>query len=298
MQQVFRDPSASTNIALLKFYSHDEIEPVLLFLRLCQCMLGGMCTYMCACGVCARAAACGRRRAPPAKFRYLASYNCVPHKRALYMSKREREDGIAAEAAAQPTAEDDAPTAAAKKKSKPNATLTDKIVDAIRTLKSPTGSSIPAIQKMILSFNGSPTAFKNAVKKAVEKGILIKNKNSFLVAGDPVYEDASEKVVIEDMVIGQEGESVQTGDTCSIYYVGTLQSNGKRFDSSKSFSFTVGTGDVIKGMDKGVKGMKVGGRRRVVIPPSLGYGKRGSAPDIPPDATLCFDIKLNRIVRE
>lgn len=58
-------------------------------------------------------------------------------------------------------------------------------------------------------------------------------------------------------MVGDEGEPVQTGDTCSVYYVGTLQSNGKRFDSSKSFSLTVGAGDVIKGMDIGVKGMRV-----------------------------------------
>lgn len=214
------------------------------------------------------------------------------------MSKREREDAVEAAAAEEvtSTADDRAAPPKKPKASAKSTTLTEKIVEAIRTLRSPTGSSALAIQKVILTFNGSPTAFKNALKKALEKGVIVKNKNSYLVVGDPVYEDKSAKVDIEDISPGEEeGEGVTTGDTCVISYVGTLQSTGKRFDTSKAFSFTVGAGDVIKGMDKGIKGMKIGARRRLVIPPSLGYGKRGSLPDIPPEATLCFDIKLIQI---
>jgi FKBP-type peptidyl-prolyl cis-trans isomerase len=194
-------------------------------------------------------------------------------------------------AAAQP-----AETAAQpEKKLKTNATLQDKIIAAIRTLKSTTGSSAQAIQKMILTFNGSPTAFKNALKKAVEKDILVKNKGSYLVVGDPIYEDVTEKVSIEDIVLGDEGEKVTSGDAVVISYIGTLQETGRRFDTGKAFSFTIGAGDVIKGMDKGMRGMRVGGRRMLTIPSSLGYGKRGSMPDIPPNANLCFDIKLKKI---
>lgn len=211
------------------------------------------------------------------------------------MSKREREGSIAGDGSSTAAASTEDMDSATKR-SKAIPSLIDKIVNAIRALRSPTGSSIAAIQKMILTYNGSPTAFKNSIRKAVENGILVKNKNSYLVAGDPRYEDLSAKVVIEDIAVGDEGREVQLGDSCSIYYVGTLQANGKRFDSSKSFSFTVGTGDVIKGMDQGILGMKVGGRRRLVIPPSLGYGKRGSSPSIPAEATLCFEIKLNRVV--
>ena len=216
------------------------------------------------------------------------------------MSKREREGTVDPEVQGHgdgASAADDSAEQALKKPkaSAKSKTLTDKIVEAIRTLRSPTGSSAQAIQKVILTFNGSPTAFKNALKKALEKGVILKNKNSYMVVGDPVYEDTSAKVDVEDISPGEEGESVSTGDTCVISYVGTLQSTGKRFDRSKAFSFTVGGGEVIKGMDKGIRGMKIGARRRLVIPPSLGYGKRGSPPDIPPDATLCFDIKLIQI---
>ena len=187
---------------------------------------------------------------------------------------------------------------ASQKKPKLNSgsiTLLDKIVAAIRALKSPNGSSAQAIQKTIATFSGSPTAFKNALKKGVEKGVLEKNKASFLVAGDAPYADNSAKVDIEDIIIGNEGDAVSVGTSCVISYTGALQLSGKRFDSSKSFSFTVGAGDVIKGMDKGVQGMRVGGKRRLIIPSSLGYGKRGNSPDIPADSTLCFEIKLLKI---
>ena len=75
----------------------------------------------------------------------------------------------------------------------------------------------------------------------------------------------------------------------------SLRANDSLLNSSNGssfFSFTIGGGEVIKGWDIGVKGMKVGGRRKLVIPAKLGYGKRGSPPEIPGDATLCFDIKL------
>jgi FKBP-type peptidyl-prolyl cis-trans isomerase len=75
-------------------------------------------------------------------------------------------------------------------------------------------------------------------------------------------------------------------------YAGTLKEDGSKFDSAKKFSFTIGAGEVIKGWDVGVKGMQVGGRRQLTVPPKLGYGKRGSPPEIPGDAALVFDIKL------
>ena len=75
-------------------------------------------------------------------------------------------------------------------------------------------------------------------------------------------------------------------------YQGTLQEDGSQFDSASKFSFTLGAGEVIKGWETGVAGMRVGGRRRLTVPPKLGDGKRGSPPEIPGDATLCFNIKL------
>lgn len=74
-------------------------------------------------------------------------------------------------------------------------------------------------------------------------------------------------------------------------YRGTLE-DGTEFDAASKFAFTLGAGEVIKGWDEGIEGMRVGGERRLTIPPKLGYGKRGSPPEIPPDATLVFDVEL------
>ncbi len=92
------------------------------------------------------------------------------------------------------------------------------------------------------------------------------------------------------------GRAAQTGDTVHVQYTGTLL-NGTKFDSSydhggEPFKFTLGKGEVIKGWDQGVVGMKIGGKRRLRIPPELGYGEHGSPPDIPANAALVFEIEL------
>ena len=91
------------------------------------------------------------------------------------------------------------------------------------------------------------------------------------------------------------GAVAESGKTVSIHYTGWL-TDGKKFDSSldrgRPFSFRLGEGSVIKGWDEGVAGMKVGGRRKLVIPPDLAYGTAGAPPDIPPGATLVFDVEL------
>ncbi|KAI9298735.1 hypothetical protein K502DRAFT_362158 [Neoconidiobolus thromboides FSU 785] len=100
-------------------------------------------------------------------------------------------------------------------------------------------------------------------------------------------------LVIEDRVIG-DGAEAKSGQRVSVRYVGKLTS-GKVFDSNntgKPFQFRLGAGEVIKGWDQGVVGMKVNGQRKLTIPAALAYGKRGAPPDIPGNATLEFEIKL------
>ena len=94
------------------------------------------------------------------------------------------------------------------------------------------------------------------------------------------------------------GASPQKGQTAVVHYTGWLV-DGKKFDSSKDsgqpFQFSVGRGEVIKGWDEGVATMKVGGTRKLVIPPDLGYGARGAGGAIPPNATLTFEVELLEI---
>lgn len=99
---------------------------------------------------------------------------------------------------------------------------------------------------------------------------------------------------IEDVKLGA-GAEAQTGRMVSVHYVGTL-TDGTKFDSSRDrgrpFDFPLGAGRVIQGWDQGVAGMKVGGVRKLTIPPHLGYGARGFPPVIPPNATLVFEVEL------
>ncbi len=98
-----------------------------------------------------------------------------------------------------------------------------------------------------------------------------------------------------DIVEGTGAEAI-AGDQVSVNYVGVLLSDGSEFDASwnrgQTFTFTLGAGQVIEGWDEGVAGMKVGGRRELVIPPDMGYGANGSPPVIPPNATLVFVVDL------
>ncbi|MEU5231722.1 FKBP-type peptidyl-prolyl cis-trans isomerase [Streptomyces anulatus] len=112
---------------------------------------------------------------------------------------------------------------------------------------------------------------------------------------DPINGEAPEDLVIKDLVVG-DGPEAKQGDTVDVHYVGVSHSTHAEFDASwnrhQSFQFGLGEGQVIPGWDKGVAGMKVGGRRRLEIPPHLGYGAGGAGETIKPNETLIFIVDL------
>jgi FKBP-type peptidyl-prolyl cis-trans isomerase len=105
------------------------------------------------------------------------------------------------------------------------------------------------------------------------------------------------KLVIEDLKKGS-GATAEAGDEIGVEYIGVLYKTGETFDANwelEPFVFTLGAQEVIKGWDQGVEGMKVGGERKLIIPPDLAYGNEGVFPSIPANATLVFQVKLNEV---
>lgn len=101
--------------------------------------------------------------------------------------------------------------------------------------------------------------------------------------------------IIEEVAMGQpDGKLASKGKRVAVQYTGRLASNNKVFDASKGkpFRFRLGVGEVVTGFDRGVEGMRVGDKRRVTIPPQMGYGASGAGKAIPPNATLVFDLEL------
>lgn len=126
-------------------------------------------------------------------------------------------------------------------------------------------------------------------KSSATKDVVVNNNTNTITMADVT------ELKIEDEVVGT-GATATAGDKVTVDYVGML-TNGKVFDASKShgstgFTFTLGAGQVIKGWDQGVAGMKVGGKRKLTIPASLGYGASGAGGVIPPNATLIFEVEL------
>ena len=126
------------------------------------------------------------------------------------------------------------------------------------------------------------------------------NKNASAVGGQgtstPSESSNSGQLIVQDETVGT-GAAAKAGDTLTVDYVGTL-ADGSKFDSSidrgTPFSFQLGAGSVIQGWDQGLVGMKVGGKRKLVIPPSLGYGANAIGP-IPANSTLTFEVTLHKI---
>lgn len=146
----------------------------------------------------------------------------------------------------------------------------------------------------MLEFN-NPVAFKKALQKGVQKGVLVQTGQSFRVTEDPIIEPETSAddpdLVVEEVEVGIGDEAAEQGDIVTVAYRGMLE-NGHEFDKAAKFTFVLGAGEVIKGWDQGILGMKQGGKRKLVVPSKLGYGKRGCKPDIPGDATLYFEVTL------
>lgn len=119
---------------------------------------------------------------------------------------------------------------------------------------------------------------------------------------EPVAEKPDPTLGIKDTLVGK-GETAKAGDVVKMHYTGTLKEGGTEFDSSRKpgrtpFEVRLGMGQVIKGWDQGIPGMKVGGKRILTIPYPLAYGESGRPPVIPPKATLVFDVELLEIVKK
>ncbi|MFI7238889.1 FKBP-type peptidyl-prolyl cis-trans isomerase [Streptomyces cyaneofuscatus] len=111
--------------------------------------------------------------------------------------------------------------------------------------------------------------------------------------------DAPTELTIRDLVVG-DGPEAQPGRVVQVHYAGVTFASGREFDSSwerdQPFKFAVGGGKVVKGFDRGVRGMKVGGRREIIVPPRLGYGKQSLSSSIPANSTLIFVVDLLTVV--
>lgn len=151
-------------------------------------------------------------------------------------------------------------------------------------------SSVPHVAGEKTTSTPSPTAPPSATAKTPTSGPLATKPAVTVPSG------AAPATLVTKELIKGAGPEAKAGQPVTVNYVGVLYHGGKEFDSSWSrsepFAFTLGKGQVIKGWDQGVAGMKVGGRRELIIPAELAYGKTGSPPKIPPNAPLVFVVDL------
>lgn len=173
-----------------------------------------------------------------------------------------------------------------------------RVVSSIVSLKDAEGSSRQGIAKYINSTfqKDDAAALRRALKKGVADGKLVQAGARFKIAGVEFEAAAKPQVTITDVTEG-EGPAAGSGDTVVMKYRGKLD-DGTIFDEGSNFAFQIDAGEVIKGWDVGIKGMKKGGKRKLHVPASLGYGKRGAPPEIPPNSDLHFTVVCKRIASE
>lgn len=123
------------------------------------------------------------------------------------------------------------------------------------------------------------------------------NETADKSTSDSDIPETVDHLIKKDIKVGT-GAEAKSGDVVTVHYRGTL-TNGKQFDASydrgEPFTFHLGAGSVIQGWDEGVQGMKVGGKRQLIIPSEMGYGAQGAGADIPPNATLVFEVELLKV---
>ncbi len=152
------------------------------------------------------------------------------------------------------------------------------------------GNENTADNSLIKEGTSSTSTTSTATAKTPTTGPLSEEPTVTPPSGPPPA-----KLETKDLIVGT-GAEAKAGDTVTVNYVGVLYKNGKVFDASwkrhEPFTFVVGKGQVIKGWDQGIPGMKVGGRRELIIPSELAYGKTGSPPTIPANSALVFVVDL------